>query len=291
VKRSLGSPLLFALLLMLTPSGLLAEQRYAVRGMVVRVNQSARTFTASIDAIPNYMRAMTMPFEVRAAAGLDRLAPGAIVEFTLVVGEGSSYAENIHIVRYESVEQDPFTASRLTLLNEIVRGSTEKQVAVGEGVPDFRLTDQKQRRVRFSEFDGKVVAINFIYTSCPLPNFCLRLANNFNVLQRRFQRELGRDLVLLTVTFDPAHDTPEVLAKYSGQWGANATKWHFLTGSAAEVQRVCEMFGVRAYANEGLLDHSLHTVLIDRKRKLVANIEGNQYSAIQLGDLVQDLLR
>ena len=91
MKRLLGRPLLFALLLpMLAPSGLLAEQRYAVRGMVVRVNQSARTFTASIDAIPNYMRAMTMPFEVRAAADLDRLAPGAIVEFTLVVGDGSS---------------------------------------------------------------------------------------------------------------------------------------------------------------------------------------------------------
>jgi protein SCO1 len=281
---------LLPMLLILVSFRVFAAQQYAVRGMVVSVNRSARTFTASIDAIPSYMGAMTMPFDVRVAANLEGLAPGTIVEFTLVVEERSSYAENIRIVRYQSVEQDPFTASRLTLLNDIVRGSAVKQVAIGEEVSDFTLRDQKQQRISLSDFGGKVVAINFIYTSCPLPNFCLRLANNFHVLQKRFQRELGRDLVLLTVTFDPAHDTPAVLAEYASQWRADPAKWHFLTGPEAEVRRLCEMFAVHAFANEGLLDHSLHTVLIDRKRKLVANIEGNQFTATQLGDLVKNLL-
>ncbi len=81
-----------------------------------------------------------------------------------------------------------------------------------------------------SELRGKVVAINFIYTSCALPNFCLRIANNFGVLQKRFRAQLGRDLVLLTVTFDPVHDTPEVLAQYASQWNADPATWHFLTG-------------------------------------------------------------
>ena len=283
--------LLPLVLTLLSLRGVAGQQEFAVRGMVIGVNRSARTFTASIDAIANYMRAMTMPFDVRSAGDLEGLTPGAIVEFTLVVNEQSSYAQNIHIVRYESVEQDPLTASRLTLQNDIVRGSAMKQVAIGEQVADFTLTDQKRRRVRLSDFGGKLLAMNFIYTSCPLPNFCLRLANNFHVLQKRFQRELGRDLVLLTVTFDPAHDTPEVLASYASQWDADTAKWHFLSGPPAEIKRVCDMFGVHAYANEGLLDHSLHTVLIDRKRKLVANIDGNQFTATQLGDLVQNLLR
>jgi protein SCO1 len=262
-RRGVDNRILVPLVLMLMSFQVFAAEQYAVRGMVVSVNRSARSFTASIDAIPNYMRAMTMPFDVRAAEELDGLTPGAIVDFTLVVGERSSSAEHIHIVRYQSVEQDPFIASRLTLLNDIVRGSAVKQVAVGDAASDFTLTDQRHRQVALSDFSGKVVAINFIYTSCPLPNFCLRLANNFNVLQKRFQRELGRDLILLTITFDPIHDTPEVLAKYASQWSADATKWHFLTGPPATVQHVCEMFGVQAYANEGLLDHSLHTVLID----------------------------
>ena len=70
--------------------------------------------------------------------------------------------------------------------------------------------------------------------------------------------------MLLTVTFDPVHDTPEVLAKYAEQWKANPAAWHFLTGSEKDVQRSCRMFGVHAFPNEGLMDHSLHTVLIDR---------------------------
>jgi protein SCO1 len=267
-----------------------ATKRYAVKGMVVSVERTSRRFTASIDAIPNYMRAMTMPFEVRQASDLDGLVPGAMIEFSLVVDDRTSYAEQIRVVRYQSVEQDPFTASRLALLGEIVRGAAATTVAVGEAVPDFTLTDQHRRQVRLADLRGKVVAVNFVYTSCPLPNFCLRLANNFNVLQRRFAREMGRDLVLLTVTFDPAHDTPEVMANYAAQWKADAAAWKFLTGPAEDIQKVCQLFGVHAFANEGLIDHALHTVLIDRSGKLAANIEGNQFTAAQLGDLAASLL-
>ena len=268
-----------------------AVEEYAVKGMVVSVNRPANTFTASIEEIPNFMRAMTMPFEVLRAGDLDGLAPGAIVEFTLIVDKQSSHAEQIKVVRFESVERDPFSANRLALLNEIVAGgSAEKSLTIGETVPDFRLTDQRKRAVSLSSLRGKVVALNFVYTSCALPNFCLRLANNFNVLQKRFKQRLGRDLVLLTVTFDPVHDTPEVLAEYAEQWQADAA-WRFLTGPEQDIARVCRLFGVHAFPNEGLLDHSLHTVLIDRQGKLVANIEGNEFSPVQLGDLTETLLR
>lgn len=269
-----------------------AADQYAVHGMVVAVNRAGNTFTASIETIPGYMRAMTMPFEVRHASDLDALVPGAIVEFTLIVEAQSSHAEQIRIVTFQNVQQDPFTASRLTLLKDIVSGAAPvKPLAIGETVPDFTLTDQQRRPIAFSSLRGKVVAVNFVYTSCALPDFCLRLANNFGVLQRRFKQQLGRDLVLLTVTFDPAHDTPDVLAKYAAQWNANAAHWHFLTGPEPEIQRLCHAFGVHAFANEGLMDHSLHTVLIDRQGKLVANIEGNQFTAVQLGDLTERILR
>ena len=155
----------------------------------------------------------------------------------------------------------------------------------------FELPSTLGKRLSLSDLRGKVVAVNFIYTSCALPNFCLRLANHFNVLQRRFASRLGKELVLLTVTFDPTHDTPAVLATYAGQWKANAAVWHFLTGPVTEVQRVCRLFGVQAFPNEGLMDHSLHTVLIDRTGTLVANIEGNQFTSTQLGDLTAALLR
>jgi protein SCO1 len=289
--RPKGRPLQILLLILLPViQWVAAAQQYPVKGMVVSVNRAGSTFTASIEEIPGFMRAMTMPFEVRQVKDLDGLAPGAIVEFTLVVEAKTSYAERIRIVKFQNVEQDPFAASRLALLNDIVSGTPVKPVAVGEVVPNFSLTDQRKRTVSLSELRGSVVALNFVYTNCALPNFCLRLANNFNVLQKRFEKRLGKDLVLLTVTFDPVHDTPEVLAKYSEQWKANPAAWHFLTGSEKDVQRVCRMFGVQAFPNEGLMDHSLHTVLIGRDGKLVANVEGNRFTASQLGDLTQGIL-
>jgi protein SCO1 len=134
------------------------------------------------------------------------------------------------------------------------------------------------------------VALNFIYTSCALPNFCCRISNNLGVLQRRFKEQLSRDLVLLTVTFDPQRDQPERLAHYAENWKADPQTWHFLTGSVPDVQRITDMFGIDYFPDEGLMNHSLHTAVIDRQRKLVANIEGNLFTADQLADLVKTVL-
>ena len=97
--------------------------------------------------------------------------------------------------------------------------------------------------------------------------------------------------MLLTVTFDPERDTPEVLNTYAAQWQANPSGWRFLTGDTADVRRVCAIFGQEAFADEGLLNHSLHTAVISRTGTLVANIEGNQFTPEQLGDLVMETLR
>jgi protein SCO1/2 len=271
-------------------------EEYAVTGMVVSVNRAARTFTASIQAIPNFMAAMTMPFEVRQPAELEALGPGVVINYRLSVTKNTSFADRIQTVHYQNTEQDPFSASRLRLLRDLAAGSgsgatSATELAIGARVPDFRLTDQKGRPVSLAQLRGRIVVANFIYTTCALPNFCLRMANNFGVLQKRFATDLGPDLVLLTITFDPAHDTPEVMAAYAAQWNANPDTWRFLTGPPADVDRACRLFGVHAFTNEGLLDHSLHTVIIDREGRLVANIEGNQFTAAQLGDVVQGVMR
>lgn len=266
-----------------------AVQRYPVTGMVLKVDRPHKTMVASCQSIPGYMEAMTMPFDVLSANELDGVDPGATLEFILVVDGQSSHAEHIHVRRYESVEQDPLTARRLKLLKNITRPAsrTVKALSVGETVPDFTLIDQGDQPVTLSQFAGKVVAINFIYTSCALPNFCFRISNNFGVLQRRFKEQLGRDLMLLTVTFDPVRDQPEILARYASTWKADPKTWHFLTGGVPAVQRVTDSFGVDFFSDEGLMNHSLHTAIIDRQGRLVTNIEGNQFTPDQLGDLVQ----
>jgi protein SCO1/2 len=265
------------------------QTRHAVRGMVLTVDAARKTIVVSHDSIPNVMPAMTMPFEVRRARDLEGLVPGAIVSFTLVISKASAHAESVRIVRYESVEQDPLTARRLRLLRNMTGGGVTP-LAVGQTVPDFTLRDQAGAQVSLSQFRGKVVALNFIYTSCVLPQFCYRLANHFSVVQQRFPARMGRDLVLLTVTFDPARDTPERLAEYASQWRADGSVWRFLTGSVEDVGRVCRLFGVDAFPDEGLISHSTRTVIIDRRGALAASIEGNQHTAAQLGDLLGAVL-
>ncbi|HEY1304569.1 MAG TPA: SCO family protein [Vicinamibacterales bacterium] len=266
-----------------------ADKDYIVKGMVLRVDAAKSTFVVSHEKIVGLMDSMTMPFEVRDPKELQGVVPGALVEFTLTVGSSSAYANKIIVRRYQSVEKDPKAAQRLAVMKKMAGLSTPR-LEVGNRVPDFTLIDQARQRVAFSSLAGKVLAVNFIYTRCALPQFCLRVSNNFGVLQKRFQKELGRDLVLLTVTFDPERDTPEVLAEYASQWKADPKTWHFLTGAVADVRKVCATFGVESFPDEGLLNHSLRTVVINRSGTIVASIEGNQYTPEQLGDLVSTTL-
>jgi len=279
---------LIVALLMFGSSRSSSDTRHTVKGLVVEVDADRATVVVSHEAIPNLMPAMTMPFEVRTAKDLTALSAGMLVEFTLVVGTETSYAVDIRVLKYEPIEQDPLTAQRLKLLRDRAAKPAVPLVAPGELVPDFTLTDHLRRRVSLSQFRGKVVGLNFIYTSCALPQFCYRITNHFNVVHRRFRTRT--DLVLLTVTFDPGRDTPDVLAEYARQWNGNPETWRFLTGPAPDVQAVTSRFGVEFFPDEGLLSHSLHTAVIDRQGHLVANLEGNQFTAAQLGDLVERTL-
>jgi protein SCO1 len=269
-----------------------SDQAYSAEGLVLKVDAAHKTVVISCQAIPGYMEPMAMPFEVHDAKDLVGLAPGTSISFKLIVQKDSSYIEAIQVHAYQGLEVDPLTARRLKLLNQVADPSAaaaRKPLAIGQRVPNFTLLDQNRRRVELSKFAGKVVALDFVYTRCALPDFCFRTSNNFARLQKRFKERLGRDLVLLTVTFDPAHDQPDVLLKYSATWKASPS-WHFLTGTPADVQKVCALFGLDAFQDEGLLNHSLHAAVIDRKGKLVANLEGNQFTAEQLGDLVETVI-
>jgi protein SCO1/2 len=268
-----------------------AAQRYPVTGLVLKIDPAHRTFVASCTAIPGYMAAMVMPIPVRDGKALEALKPSEVVDFTLVVTKDDAYAENLHVHQYQSMELEPLQARRLQLLAGMDHAdSATAELALGAAVPDFTLTDQAGRNVRLSQLAGKVLVSSFIYTSCPLPNYCFRLSNNLGRLQKRFADRMGRDLVLLSVSIDPVHDTPEVLAKYAATWKADAKSWHFLTGPEPEVRSVCRRFGVNFWPDEGALTHSLHTIVIDRQGKLVANFEGNEFTAEQLGDFVESVL-
>jgi protein SCO1/2 len=256
-------------------------KRYAVKGMILEVNPPARTLVVSHEAIPGFMDAMTMSFPVRRDADLRGLSPGAQVDGQLVVRRGHSHLEKIRVRQgvADGVVEDRG--------DRILLPRPSEKVEIGALVPDFSLTDQSGVRLRLSDLLGTVVAVNFIYTRCPLPDVCPRLSATFAAVQRRFASFLGKELMLLSVTIDPEHDTPAELLKYAKIWNARAEGWRFLTGSNREVQVVAERFGMNYWPEEGLITHTSMTGVLSRQGKLVAVVEGSSYQPKALGDLIE----
>ena len=244
---------------------ILAAKSFAVDGIVVAVDPVARTMLVSHRAIGRYMPAMMMPFRVAEAGELAGLYPGARVEFDLVVGKTGSLARHV----------------RKTADGEIP--APKEKLAIGAALPDFRLTDQRGETVRLAELRGKVLAIDFLYARCPLPDVCPRLAANFAALQRRFRDRLGNELMLLSVTVDPDYDTPAVLAEYAKRWGADARGWRFLTG---DVAGLAAALGEVYWTDEGSIGHNSATSIIGRDGRLAATVDGSNWRIDQVADLI-----
>jgi protein SCO1 len=268
-----------------------AQTPHPASGLVLKVDPTKHLITISCQEIPGYMEAMVMTFQMRPSQSIEGLASGVNVDFTISADKNASFADDIRVHPFQSLELDPTQARRLKLMENLM-SPTAKSQAIGSGqtVPDFSLTDQSQRSIKLSQLSGKVVALTFIYTRCPLPDYCFRLTNNFGQLQKRFRSHTGNDLVLLSIVIDPAHDQPTALADYAKTWKADSHSWHFLTGSLPEIEKVARSFDMNFYPDEALFVHSFHTVVIDRDGKLVANLEGNSFSAKQLGDLVEAVM-
>src|SRR6185369_6694024 len=159
----------------------LLAKTYSVDGIVVAIDAASCTLLVSHRAIAHYMPAMLMPFRAETAAELAPLHPGARIVFDLEVTKSQSVARNI----------------RSTGAPDVAIPPPAEKLAVGSALPDFQMTDQHGRTIRTPDLRGKVVAIDFIYTRCPLPDVCPRLSANFALLQRQFRDQAGDSLLIL----------------------------------------------------------------------------------------------
>jgi protein SCO1 len=254
-------------------------KHYSSTGLVLKVDQPGSIVTISHDAFPGFMAAMAMPFDLKGGARRVALSAGDRVRMRLSVKGGHSWVDRLDVVSAAPVdaglEQTPVTHAL---------------VPVGSPLPDFELTDQANAPVALSALAGKVVAVTFIYSRCPLPDYCPRMVENFRAVRARFADRMDRDLVLLTISFDPQYDTPQVLAQYAAAMRAGGPGWHFLTGDPAKIERVCDAFGIQYFPDEGLITHSLQTAVIDRDGRLAATVEGKEFTSRQLGDLIGSVL-
>jgi protein SCO1/2 len=254
-------------------------QHHTGTGLVLRVDRPGSLVTISHDAFPGFMDAMAMPFDLKGDARTAKLTPGDRVQFRLSVKKGRSWVDRVEVVSAAPVDAGLQQTPAAPVL-----------VPVGSPLPDFQLTDQSGAAVALSALKGKVIAVTFIYSRCPLPDYCPRMIENFREIRQRFGARMDRDLVLLTISFDPQYDTPEVLARYAASQRAGGPGWHFLTGDAKNIERVCNAFGIQYWAEEGLITHTLQTAVVDRDGRLAATVEGKDFTPQQLGDLVASVL-
>jgi protein SCO1 len=238
-----------------------------VDALIVSVDPGAQTITAAHRPIAGYMPAMTMPFRVRDAGELAGLTAGTRIEFELERSAEGSFARHLRKI----APADP----------DLVRPG----LPVGAALPDFALADQSGRITKLSDLRGKLIALQFIYTRCPVAEVCPRMAAGFATLQRRFGSDAG--LALLSVSLDPRYDTPSVLADYAKNWKAEPEVWRFLTGSEEAIASLAGRFGVVYWPEDGTLTHTAHTVLIGRDGRIAATIEGSSYRVDQLIELVR----
>jgi len=253
--------------------------RHKAQGLVLKVDRASSTVTVSHGDIPGYMDAMVMPFTVRDPDEISEVRPGDRIAFRLNVRDERTWVDRLQLLSAAPVDVGLTQTPAVSTL-----------VPVGGEVPDFTLTNQDGHTISLSSLRGKVVAVTFIYTRCPLPDYCPRMITNLQAIERRFPERIGRDLALAAVTFDPQYDTPQRMKEYAQFFKADKPGWQFLTGSIEDVSRVAASFGVEFWPEEGLITHTLQTVIVDKEGKLVASVEGKDYSPRQLTDLIAQTL-
>lgn len=244
---------------------------HRVEALVLEVDRAQGVMLVSHREVPGVMPAMVMPFHADPPSQLNGLKPGARIGFEFRAG--SSKAFRIRLLDVASTA-------------DFAMPTAQNAVSVGGIVPDFTLTDQNGTPVRLSQFD-KPVLVSFVYTRCPLPEVCPRLAANSAYLHRKF----GDRLQILTITLDPTYDTAAVLRDYAKRWRADGVNWRFLTADEATIQTVAGYFGVVFWPEEGAITHTSSTAILGPDRRLRAVVSGSSFRAEQLRDLVEKHLR
>jgi protein SCO1/2 len=257
-------------------------QRYELRGRVVAVDKAQRQVTVAHEEIKDYMPAMTMPFTLKDEWAFNVLNPGDEVGATLVVDGSSHYLENI-VISQKSVDQPLGESSP----------AVAKGPQAGDEVPDFTFVNQDGKRISLKQYRGRALILTFIYTRCPVPDFCTLMSNNFAQVDQALQKspDLYAQTHLLSISIDPKYDTPKVMRSYGAAHTGNYadekfTHWEFATGQPEEIERAAKYFGLTYFPETDQIVHSLRTAVITPDGKVFTIYEGNRWKP---SDALRDL--
>ena len=271
-------------------------KEYKLVGEIRKIDKEIREVTIRHEAIPGFMAAMTMPFHVDDQAVLDDLRAGDEVEGKLQVEQENGETRDYRLV--DLAVSKPALAAPLVL---DLSGKTPqirlqpKRLEPGEPVPDFTMTGQDGKTFKLSDLRRHVVVLTFIYTRCPLPNFCPYMDRKFADLAQTvaaFPRR-AEAIRLLSVSFDPEHDTPEILRQHARIRGGTPPLWTFASASHDELSRVSGTLGLVYGPGKDEIIHNLCTAVIDpegRLARLEIGTQRNKWSSADLLKTVYSLI-
>ena len=248
--------------------------RFHLHGKIVSVNANDHSAEVDHDAIPGFMGAMTMFYPVPDATVLATLAPGDEITADVVVTEDVPHLENVVIVKKApQPKPDPASSSNFHMPQP------------GDAVPDFALLDQNGRRIHLRSFRGDALLLTFIYTRCPFADFCPKVSDNFAHMYAMLRKETppASRIRLLSVSFDPAHDTPAALRTYAASFRDTTgtdrpfDRWEFASVQEKELPEIAKFFGLYYNAERGQITHSISTSLISPDGKIIAWFHDNNW--------------
>jgi len=252
-------------------------RQYGLQGQILAIEPARNEVLIRHGAIVGYMPAMTMPFTVKDGGLLSGKEPGDLVTATLVVTDLNAHLSSLTRTGHAPLEAAPAS-------------NTPHILVPGEPVADAPLVDQQGKPRPFSRFKGHRVAITFIYTRCPLPEFCPLMDRQFAAVQKTIAGDDDlRDVRLVTATLDPEFDTPAVLSRHAERLKADPAVWTFLTGEPGAVTKFALQFGIFTERDLGTganLTHNLRTAVVDADGRLAKAYSGRDWTP---ADLVADL--
>ena len=260
-----------------SPSAAVAGlQTFAVTGLVKELEDAGRTVVIQHTAIPNYMPAMTMPFAVRDTNLSRSLKPGDAISFELVVTPKEGWID--HIVKRDSAA--PVSASPV----QAPSARLPEALTEGDLLPDYQFTNELGQGVSLSQFKGRVLALTFFFTSCPYPDFCPRMTSNFGMASEKLRGMTNAPFAwqLLSVSFDPANDTPQRLKLYALGARYDSRHWSFLTGDERQISGLAAQLGEKYWRDGASISHNLHTIVVDPRGRIRNIFPGNQWTPGQL---------
>lgn len=259
-------------------------KRFDFRGKVISIDKANKKATIEHQDIPGYMDAMTMEFPIRQDSVWDVLTPGSQVRADLVVDNANAqfWLENMSISAAPAGQPTP----------TVNQGFAQ----IDKPVPNFELTNQDGKKIHFNDFRGKALAVTFIYRECPLPDYCIKMSRNFSDAANEIKQDnLYKDKIrLLSISFDPARDTPEKLKQYGlGYLGTASTPdfsvWQLAVGPDKDIRDIADFFGLQYQTDENdktQINHSLVTAVISPEGKVTKIFTGNDWTP---GDLLREL--